>query len=285
MKASQFEYSAPTTVGEAVGLIAEKGPDGKILAGGQSLVPLLNFRLARPLSLIDINGVDELNYVNVNGGMVIGGLTRLTTLEELSSTNGLMAKALPHVGHRAIRNRGTIGGSLAHNDPAAELPAVLMVLNAEVTATSSAGERSMTVSDLVGERFFETTLDDSEMITEVRIPATGAGERYGFAEFSRRHGDFAIAGVAIAMTINESIVESVAIGAFGGAHAVRLAGTESALVGCEFDDAAVAAAGEAAAAEFPSTSDIHGDADYRRHLVGVLTRRALRESADQEVGK
>ena len=284
MKPSRFDYSAPTTVNEAVALISEKGPDAKILAGGQSLVPLLNFRLARPASLIDINGVDELDYVSANGSMVIGGLTRLTTLEESNSTNGLMAKALPHIGHRAIRNRGTIGGSLAHNDPAAELPAVLMVLNAEVTATSSTGERTMTVSELVGERFFETTLDDSEMITEVQVPAAGVGTRYGFAEFSRRHGDFAIAGVAIAITVTGSTVESAAIGAFGGAHAVRLVGAEAALVGCELADAAFAMAGETASAEFPTTSDIHGDADYRRHLIGVLTQRALRESTDKEVG-
>ena len=157
MKPSRFDYSAPTTVSETVSVLADEGSDAKILAGGQSLVPILNFRMASPARLVDINGVTELDYVRGNGITAIGAMTRLTTLEG-AETSAIVDKALPHIGHRAIRNRGTLGGSLAHNDPAAELPAVLMVLDGEVTAVSSSGERTLSVTDLVGERFLETTL-------------------------------------------------------------------------------------------------------------------------------
>ena len=285
MKPSRFDYSAPTTVSETVSVLADEGSDAKILAGGQSLVPILNFRMASPARLVDINGVTELDYVRGNGITAIGAMTRLTTLEG-AETSAIVDKALPHIGHRAIRNRGTLGGSLAHNDPAAELPAVLMVLDGEVTAVSSSGERTLSVTDLVGERFLETTLAPTELITEIRIPASAPGTVFGFAEFARRRGDFAIAGVAASITLNGSTIEAAAVGAFGGTHATRLPGAEAALEGAEIGDGVSAAAAAAASAEFPTTADMHGDEDYRRHLVGVLTKRALADAvADLEAGQ
>lgn len=287
MKPAVFSYSAPESIEEAVGLLAEHGSEAKVLAGGQSLVPLLNFRLARPARIIDINGIDDLSYISSNGSLRIGALARLTEVEEsggAAAGHPIIKRAVSHIGHRAIRNRGTIGGSLAHNDPAAETPALLLALDAEVTARSSGGERTVSARDLIGELFFETSLADDELLTEIRIPAMAASSGWGFQELSRRHGDFALAGVAAVITMDGSTIRSAALGAFGGAHAARLPGAEDALAGAEAGENAFTAAGARAAAEFPTTSDVHGSAEYRSHLVGVLTRRALAEAADNAGG-
>lgn len=287
MKPAVFNYSAPETIGEALDLLAEHGSEAKILAGGQSLVPMLNFRLARPAHLVDINGIDSLSYVSANGALRIGAMTRLTDLGEsgdVGEAQPIIPKAVSYIGHRAIRNRGTVGGSLAHNDPAAELPALLMALDAEVTARSVDGERVVGMQDLIEDRLFETTLGDTELLSEIRIPAAAPSSGFGFQEFARRHGDFALAGVAAVVSTDGSTITGAALGAFGGTHAARLPSAEAALVGEEAGDAAFAAAGAAAAADFPTTSDVHGSGEYRSHLAKVLTMRALAEAAGNAGG-
>lgn len=287
MKPAVFGYSAPESIEDTLDLLAEHGPEAKILAGGQSLVPMLNFRLARPAHLIDINGVGSLAGVSANGTLRIGSMTRLTALGEsgeVAEAHPIIPMAVSQIGHRAIRNRGTIGGSLAHNDPAAELPAVLMALDAEVTARSADGERVLGMQDLIEDRLFETSLGDTELLTEIRIPAAGASSGSGLAEFSRRHGDFALVGVAAVISTDGSTITEAALAAFGGTHATRLPGAEAALVGAEAGDAAFAAAGAAAASDFPTTSDVHGSSEYRSHLAKVLTIRALAEAAGNAGG-
>ena len=287
MKPAVFSYSAPETIEEAVGLLADHGPEAKVLAGGQSLTPLLNFRLARPARIIDINRVDGLSYIASNGSLRIGALTRLTEVEEsgeAAAGHPILNRAVSCIGHRAIRNRGTVGGSLAHNDPAAELPALLLALGAEAAARSPRGERTLPVQDLIGELFFETNLAPDELLTEIRIPAMAESSGWGFQELARRHGDFALAGAAAVIDMDGSTIRSAAVGAFGGAHAVRLRGAEAALEGAEAGEAAFAEAGARAAAEFPAASDVHGSAEYRRHLAGVLTSRALAEAAGNAGG-
>lgn len=287
MKPAVFSYSAPESIEEAVGLLAEHGSEAKVLAGGQSLAPLLNFRLARPAHIIDINGIDDLSYISSNGSLRIGALARLTAVGEsdgIAASHPVIPRAVSFIGHRAIRNRGTIGGSLAHNDPAAELPALLLALDAEVTARSSSGERALGVGELLGDRFFETALGPEELLTEIRIPGPAGAGGWGFQEFARRHGDFAVAGVAAVLSMDGSTIRRAALGAFGGAHAARLPDAEAALTGAEAGGAAFEAAGNRAAAEFPATSDIHGSGEYRRHLIGVLTGRALAEAAGNAGG-
>ena len=287
MKPAVFNYSAPESIAEALDLLAENGSEAKVLAGGQSLVPMLNFRLARPAHLIDINGIDSLSYVSANGSLRIGAMSRLTVIGEsgdVAAAQPIIPKAISYIGHRAIRNRGTIGGSLAHNDPAAELPALLMALDAEATAQSTDGERVVGMQDLIEDRLFDTTLGETELLTEIRIPAAAASSGFGFQEFSRRHGDFALAGVAAVISTDGSTITHAALAAFGGTHATRLPAAEAALVGAEAGDAAFAAAGAGAAADFPTTSDVHGSAEYRSHLVNVLTVRALTEAAGNAGG-
>ena len=286
MKPAVFAYSAPESVGEALDVLAEHGSEAKVLAGGQSLVPMLNFRLARPAHLIDVNGIDSLSYISNNGSLRIGAMTRLTDVgesDDVASAHPVIPEAVSYIGHRAIRNRGTIGGSLAHNDPAAELPAVLMALDAEVTARSTGGERVISMQDLIEDRLFDTTLGDTELLTEIRIPAA-ASSGFGFQEFARRHGDFALAGVAAVISTDGSTITHAALGAFGGTHATRLPTAEAALVGADAGDAAFAAAGAGAAADFPTTSDVHGSGEYRSHLINVLTVRALTEAAGNAGG-
>ena len=279
MKPAAFEYHAPESVDDAVGLLSSH-EDAKVLAGGQSLVPMMSFRLARPACIVDINGISDLDYIRSNAGdLQIGAIARQTALEDSSEVAAhapLLVTATGYVGHRAIRNRGTLAGSLAHNDPASEYPAVLMALGASVTAVSSGGSRVLSVEDLVSGHFLSTALGPDELITEIAVPAHSGG--HGFAEFARRNGDFAVAGAAAMVTMNGNAVASASITAFGGTHPARLDEAEAALVGSDGGSAAVAEAAARAASQFPSTDDIHGSADYRRNLIDVLTRRALQQA-------
>ena len=287
MKPAVFNYSAPESVAEVLDLLAQHGSEAKILAGGQSLVPMLSFRLARPGHLIDINGIETLSYISSNGSLRIGAMTRLTELgesQDVAAAHPVIPRAISFIGHRAIRNRGTIGGSLAHNDPAAELPALLMALDAEVTARSAEGERVLKIGDLIEDRLFDTTLDDGELLAEIHIPAATASNGYGFQEFARRHGDFALAGVVALISTDGNTVDSASLAVFGGTHPTRLPAAESTLVGEELGEASFAAAADAAAAEFPTTADVHGSAEYRSHLVKVLTVRALEEAVSNAGG-
>jgi carbon-monoxide dehydrogenase medium subunit len=281
MKPPPFEYHAATSVDEAVALLAEHGEDAKVLAGGQSLVPLLALRLARPAHVVDINRVGELAAVTNGNGLRVGSLVRQRVAErsDVVGTNPLLVRALGLIGHTAIRNRGTIGGSIAHADPAAELPTVLRALDGEVEATSTRGARTVAAADLF-EGFLTTSLAPDELVTAVRFPAWAPGTGWSFQEFSRRSGDFAIAGVAAALRLDgKGMIADARIALSGMAPVpVRAAKAEAALAGQQPSDEVWAAASQDAVAGLDPPSDIHGTAAYRRHLAGVLARRALREA-------
>jgi CO/xanthine dehydrogenase FAD-binding subunit len=279
VKPAPFALDTPTSVPETLELLSAHGADAKVLAGGQSLVPLLNFRLVRPTRLIDINRLSQLAYVNrSNGRLAIGALTRQRELEESSlvaSEVPLLAEATRFVAHPAIRNRGTIGGSLAHNDPAAEYPLALLCLDAEVRVASVRGERTIAVRDLLLP-WLSTTLEADELLLEVRVPVRDPRQGFGFQEVARRHGDFALVAVAAAVTLDSSgKVEQAALAVSAGRCAERVSDAEEALVGQAPTENLLGRAAAAAAAATDPVADIHADKEFRTHLVGVLVRRTL----------
>jgi carbon-monoxide dehydrogenase medium subunit len=285
MKPPPFEYHLVGSVDEAVTLLAEYGDEAKVLAGGQSLVPLLALRLARPEHLIDINGVGDLATLADGLGLAVGALLRHRVAERsptVRAANPLLADALGLIGHVAIRNRGTIGGSIAHADPAAELPAVLLALDGEVEATSVRGQRRVGASDLfLG--FLTTSLAPDELLTGVRFPEWPAGTGWSFQEFSRRSGDFAVAGVAatVRLDANGRVADArIALSGVAGMP-VRAAKAEAALAGQPPSDELWAAASQDAVAALEPASDVHGSAAYRRPLAAALVRRALREAHER----
>ena len=282
MKPARFAYHAPASVDEAVALLARYGGDAKILAGGQSLVPLLNFRLAAPAVLVDLNQVPALALIHIAEGSVrVGALSPQRDLERHAAALvacPLLQLALPFVGHVATRNRGTVGGSIAHADAAAELPLLLQTLAGEVEVTGPAGARLVP-----SEEFFvshlTSCLEPDELVTEVHFPVTGAGWGAGFAEVAPRHGDYAVCAVACALRVEDGIVTDARLGAGAvSERPLRLAAAERALVGtrCE-PDALASAAGEARGAVDPSDG-MHASAEYRRHLAGVLASRAAQRA-------
>jgi carbon-monoxide dehydrogenase medium subunit len=285
MKPPPFEYHLVGSVGEALALLTDHGDEAKVLAGGQSLVPLLALRLARPAHLVDINGVSELATVSDGGGLTVGALVRHRVAERslrVRAANPLLADALGLIGHVAIRNRGTIGGSIAHADPAAELPTVLVALDGEVEATSRRGSRWVSASELF-RGFLTTSLAPDELLTGVRFPAWAAGTGWSFREFSRRSGDFAIAGVAATVRLDGAGTIAEARIAVSGVAAtpVRARNAEAVLAGQVPSDELWAAASQEAAAGLAPPSDIHGSAAYRRHLAAALTRQAVREAHER----
>lgn len=287
MKPSRFRYFLARDVNEAVQLLAEQGEESRVLAGGQSLMPLMNMRLARPSALIDLNEIPTLAYVRTwDGGLALGAMTRDADLER----DSLAAKRLPllveaarHVGHPAIRNRSTIGGSIAHADPAAELPAVMLALDAELEVRGSSSSRVIPARDFF-QGPFQTSMAPGELLTEVRVPGLPPLSGSAFVEFARREGDYALAGIAAVVTLNEN--GSIAKARLGlcsvGQTPVRPAAAEALLQGMRPEPEAWQAAAEAvisALSEPPS--DIHGSADYRRHLAGIMTQRALAIAAER----
>lgn len=283
MKPAPFVYVAPETVEDAVALLVEHGDAAKVLAGGQSLVPLMNMRLARPRVLVDINRVLALHYLGVEDGVVrIGAITRQRAVErspEVAARCPLLRDALKHVGHPAIRARGTVAGSLAHADPAAELPAVLVALEGEVTVQGPAGERTVRAPDLFV-TYLTTSLDPHELITEVRFPTLPEGAGWSWMEISRRSGDFALAGVGVVLTLQDGRIADARIALTGvGPTPVRTGGAERLLVGRPPSDRLWEEAAEAVRASVDPEGDVHASAEYRRHVAGVLARRALREAA------
>jgi len=284
MKLPQFEYEAPATVSEALDLLAEHEDDSSVLAGGQSLIPLLALRLAYPAVLIDINGINELSGVSAaNGSVTIGAMTREYMAEESATVADavpLLAAALPLIGHEAIRSRGTIGGSLAHADPAAELPAVARALDAELVVRGPSGERVVPAAEWF-EGYLTTARQPDELLTEVRWPAAGPGTGVSFLEVARRHGDFAMVGLATSVTLSDGAITDARL-AFAGVSDVpaRAAGAEELLVGQRpsaelFDDAARRAVGD-----IDPPSDLHGSAEYRKKVAAALVRRGLRQAVD-----
>jgi CO/xanthine dehydrogenase FAD-binding subunit len=275
MKPAPFDYVRATSVDEAVAALAAARGEAKLLAGGQSLVPMLNFRLIDAPVFVDINGIDGLSGIEetAGGGLRIGALTRHYALETSVAVRDrflVLHEAMKHVAHLAIRNRGTIGGSLSHADPAAELPAMSVLLNATIVTASPSGGRR-----IAAQGFFvaplTTVLEPDEMVIAVDLPGLPDGAGWGFEEYAQRRGDFAIAGAAAIVVLEGDQVTDARI-ALMGVHDVPLRATaaEHALI-ANGVDAAAAAAQQAA----EPTNDLHGSADYRRHLVGVLTRRAL----------
>jgi carbon-monoxide dehydrogenase medium subunit len=284
-----FCYHRPATVEEAVGLLAEYGSDAKVLAGGQSLVPLLALRLSHPEHLVDIGRIDGLAAVDDGpAGFTVGAAVRHADVE-LSPVTGraapLVAAAMPHIGHRAIRNRGTVCGSLAHADPAAELPAVALATDAELVVRSAAGERAIPAADFfLG--YLTSALDETELLTAVRFPPWPTSTGGSVAEVSRRHGDYALVGLAAVVGVGDGgRIERAALSFFGaGATPVRVTEAEQVLVGEHPDPAAFAEAADVVTKSIEPPGDNHATAAYRAHVAGVLTRRCLTEAAGRATG-
>jgi len=286
MKPAPFEYHAPRTLSEAVSLLRDLGEDTKVLAGGQSLVPMMALRLARFDHLVDLNRVGELASVKRRDGTLrVGALVRQARIERdrtVAEAVPLMAKATPLIGHFQIRNRGTIGGSLAHADPTAEYPAVALALDAKLELASAAGTRVVPASEFFVSTFM-TAAEADEVLTAIRFPVWAG--RCGFAveEVARRLGDFALTGAACGVELDDSDrIARAAIGMFGmGSTPLRASEAEKALTGNPATGADVAEAGRAAAAESDPPGDIHASAAYRRAVGGVVVARALRAAIEE----
>lgn len=280
MKPAPFDYVRPTSVSEAIEAIAEGGSAARALAGGQSLIPAMNFRLAQPSMLVDLGGLQDLRGIRLDGDRLrIGAMTRQRDVErsaEVCEHAPLLAGVMPWVAHPQIRNRGTIGGSLAHADPAAELPAVMLALDAMLTAQGPSGTRRIAATEFYT-GLFETSLEPDELLIEVDVPVRTSTSRWAFEEVSRRHGDFALAGVAISLSKNEQgSVSDVRIALLSVADGPVLSEAgANLLVNESLDDARIDAAADATALALDPPGDIHASADFRRHLARVLTRRAL----------
>jgi len=283
MKLPEVAYEAPAAVAEAIDLLAEHQDEASVLAGGQSLIPLLALRLARPVTLIDINRLRELAGVSAsNGSVAVGAMTREYVAEEspaIAEKVPLLAAALPLIGHEAIRSRGTIGGSLAHADPSAELPAVALALGASLVVRSRSGERVIPAAEWF-EGFLATARRADELLVEVRFPAAAPGTGVAFQEVTRRHGDFAIVGLAASLTVSDGVISDARL-AFAGVSdvPVRAAEAEDLLVGERpsaslFDEAA-----RRATADLDPPADLHGSSDYRKKVAATLVRRGLQAAA------
>lgn len=291
MKPAPFEYLAPDSLDAALDILARQGGDAKLLAGGQSLIPVMNFRLAQPSLLVDLNRLGELDYVRPDGGgLRIGAMTRQRTLERDPRVAGLaplLSEAVPFIAHPQIRNRGTVGGSLAHADPASELPAVAVALRARFRLQRAGGERWVEARDFFA-GLFTTVLEPDEMLVEVALPASPARSGWAFLEVARRHGDYAQVGIAAGVSLDETgrcrearlVYLSVGDGPVEAREAARL------LEGSPpSEEAIVAAADKAARDEMDPTGDIHASADFKRHLARVLTGRALRRAFARAKGE
>ena len=286
MKPPPFAYHRPESLDAALGLLAEYGDDAKILAGGQSLLPTLSLRVAQPGHLIDISGLSELTSIRESdGGLALGSGVRHSVAERsavVRERNPLMALALPLIGHPAIRNRGTIGGSLAHADPAAELPAVAVALDAEMVVRSTRGERTVTAEEFFV-TFLTTALEPDEVLVEIRFPAIPAGAGWDFQEVSRRHGDFALVGVGSMIRLDQQGAIADARLAFTGVGGTpfRAHDAEQLLIGQQPTPEAFAAAADDAAGRLEPHADIHAPSEYRRHVANVLARRSLAAAAQR----
>ena len=292
MKPAPFKYLAPRSLDEALAHLAEHGYDAKPLAGGQSLVPAMNFRLAAPAVLVDLNRVEELFYIRAgdDGGLRIGAMTRQARLERdalVAERAPLIKETMPYVAHPQIRNRGTYGGSLAHADPAAELPAVTIALNGRLRVRSQRGERWVPAEAFfVG--LFTTVLEPDELLVEIALPPLPPRTGWAFTEVSRRHGDFALVGAAAVVTLDEAgkcaavrlVYTGVGEGPVVAREAMRLLEGE-----VPTSEAIQEAAHRAAQADVSPIGDIHASADFRRHLAHVLGRRALTQAVARARGQ
>jgi carbon-monoxide dehydrogenase medium subunit len=284
MKLPAFEYACPATLSEAVALLAAHDGEAKPIAGGQSLVPMMAFRVAQPSLLVDLRRLPGLNEIRISGdGVHLGAMVRWRDIQDdkrLATAHPLLAAAIEHVAHYQVRNRGTVGGSLAHADPAAEMPGIAVACDAEIAVMGKGGARAVKAADFfVGA--LTTALKPDEIITEVRLPAWPKGRRFGFQEFARRRGDFAMAGAAVFYDPDRSGKAGNAhVGVIGvGDRPRRLPAVEAALNGAAIDEATIAKAAQAASTAVDPDDDIHASAAYRKALTGTLVERALRSAA------
>jgi carbon-monoxide dehydrogenase medium subunit len=284
MKLPPLEYACPTTLSEAVSLLATGGGDARAIAGGQSLMPMLAFRGVAPSLLVDLRKLKELRDIRITAdGVRLGAMVRWRDIlddERLSTAQPLLKAAIAEVAHYQIRNRGTVGGSLAHADPAAEMPGIAVTCDAEIAVTGSAGQRVIGADDFfVGA--LTTALEPDEIITEVRLPAWPTGRRWGFREFSRRRGDFALAAAAVFYDRDAAgNAVNAHVGIIGlGDRPRRLPEVEAVLNGRTIDEATMERAAEVTSATVEAQEDIHASAAYRRSLAGTMVERALRDSA------
>lgn len=291
MKPAVFEYKAPTTIEEALEIKAQGGEDAKLLAGGQSLIPAMNFRVARPTLLIDLNKLDDLRYIKEEDGeLKIGTMTTQAAVEKsdlVKTANPLIHETMPFIAHPQIRNRGTFGGSLAHADPASELPVVATALEARFKAQKVGGERWIEAKDFfLG--FLTVALEDDEMLTEVAFQKFPEKTGWSFMEIARRRGDYAMAGVAALVTLNggnkceQARLVYLNVGD-GPVDAVEAAGILA--EGKITDEAIEAAAEKAAEEEIMPYGNVHASIDYQKHLVKVLTKRAIKTALERAKGK
>jgi aerobic carbon-monoxide dehydrogenase medium subunit len=283
MKPASFEYHAPQTIDEAVRLLQRHDGDARVLAGGQSLIPMMNFRIAAPAVIIDLNRIPELAYIEEDGPIIrIGAMTRQRAVEFSPLVAGklpLLHEAIKLVGHLPTRSRGTIGGSLAHADPAAELPMVLQALEGEVLVRGPNGERTIAADELFCDAL-TTSLAADEILAEVRLPVTPAGAGCAVEEFSRRHGDLAVAAIAALVVRDGAGCAKARLATAGiGSRSVRLRAAEAILEAKGLGDSAIDEAADQAAASVVPVSDLNASAAYRRHLTRVLTHRALTRAA------
>jgi len=276
VKPPPFTYVAPESLDEAVAALAEHGEDAKVLAGGQSLIPLLSLRLARPTALIDLNRVTSLSSIEVNGSTTIGAMTRHRAVErsaDVASHVPLLAAAVPYIGHAAIRTRGTIGGSLAHADPAAELPAIALALDATFEARSVRGTRTIEASDFF-DGYFTTALEVDEILTRVTFPHAAPSTGVSVQEMARRHGDFAMVAVVASVTAGgDARIALINM----ADRPVRAHEAEAAMK----EGAPIAEVAALAVRDLDPSADLHATAAYRRAVAAVLVRRALTEAADR----
>ena len=279
MKPATFEYVVADSVVKAITVLSEARGEAKILAGGQSLVPMLNFRLVRPAILVDINRIPDLAFIEETGNTIrVGALTRHYKLEispVLAKHLPVLTSAMTHVAHLAIRNRGTIGGSLSHADPAAELPMMALLLNARLHLVSSKGERTVAASDFFRDAL-TVDLDEDEIVTEIHLPKLPPNTGWGFEEVARRAGDFALAAVAATVTASDGKIAEARIALTGvGPTPVRARKAEALLRGEKIETKLIECVIEAVRSVIAPDSDLHASSDYRRHLAGVLTGRAV----------
>jgi carbon-monoxide dehydrogenase medium subunit len=283
MKLPAFDYACPTTLPEAVQLLASR-EDAKALAGGQSLMPMLAFRLVHPALLVDLRKVADLRGITVTeNGVTLGAMVRWREIEDdarLATAHPLLKAAVAHVAHYQIRNRGTVGGSIAHADPAAEMPGIALTCEAEIAATGKSGARVIRAADFFTGAL-STALAADEIIVEVRLPPWPVARRWGFQEFARRRGDFAIAAAAVFYDEDaRGCATNAHVGVIGVAdRPLRLPTVEALLNGETIDEATIAKAEAATAAAVDPPEDIHASAAYRRALAGTMVERALKQAA------
>jgi carbon-monoxide dehydrogenase medium subunit len=284
MKLPAFEYACPTTLTEAVSLLAARDGDAKAIAGGQSLVPMMAFRVASPSLLVDLRRLPGLKEITISqAGVRLGAMVRWRDILDdarLATAFPLLVAAVRHVAHYQIRNRGTVGGSIAHADPAAEMPGIVVACDAEIAVTGKAGARTIAAKDFFLSAL-TTALKPDEIITEIRFPAWPAGRRFGFEEFALRRGDFAIAAAAVFYDLDAGgRAANAHVGVIGvGDRPMRLPSVEAVLNGARVDAQVIAKAAAAASAAVTPQDDIHASAAYRRSLVGTMVERALATAA------